>query len=482
MNRDGSNPRMIFANGWGLHLCLPMGRRFCSPRSKTASPQLFSINLDGSGLQQVSDLPLLRGRSDWSPDGRFIVTYSGRAWERELFLLPLDGAPVRQLTPPGGNSQGPAFSPDGQWVVFTAYFDRFRDVHGCEIYKIRLDGSGLTRLTHNDYCDWQPRCGTVTMTRILLAEDDDMLRRMTRAILEISGYEVFAYPNGQAALEAFEQINPDLVVSDISMPILNGFQLLEAVRKLPSGSVVPFLFLSALSEHDDVYHAKRLGVDDYLFKPFQPEDLLVAVEARLERRRAAELFDSHQAHLQTITLLANVIEARDVYTRGHVERVQQSALELGNALGWPLEDRLILEFGALLHDVGKISIPEAVLNKPGPLTPEERHIMQQHTVAGARIIENVPHLRPAKPYVLSHHERWDGAGYPEGLAGNDIPRAGRLMAIVDVYDALTSDRPYHKGMPPKPRSIFSSAESGRHFDLNMLPVFIEIQKKNLGKG
>lgn len=320
------------------------------------------------------------------------------------------------------------------------------------------------------------------MTRILLAEDDDMLRRMTRAILEINGYEVFAYPNGQAALEAFEQINPDLVVSDISMPILNGFQLLEAVRKLPSGSVVPFLFLSALSEHDDVYYAKRLGVDDYLFKPFQPEDLLVAVEARLERRRAAELFDSHQAHLQTITLLANVIEARDAYTRGHVERVQQSALELGNALGWPLEDRLILEFGALLHDVGKISIPEAVLNKPGPLTPEERHIMQQHTVAGARIIESVPHLRPAKPYVLYHHERWDGTGYPEGLAGTDIPRGGRLMAIVDVYDALTSDRPYHKGMPPEAALDFLQRESGRHFDPNMLPVFIEIQKKKLGKG
>lgn len=320
------------------------------------------------------------------------------------------------------------------------------------------------------------------MARILLAEDDDMLRRMTRAILEMNGYEVFAYPNGQAALEAFEQINPDLVVSDISMPILNGFQMLEAVRKLSSGSVVPFLFLSALSEHDDVYHAKRLGVDDYLFKPFQPEDLLVAVQARLERRRAAELFDSHQAHLQTITLLANVIEARDTCTRGHVERVQQSALELGNALGWPLEDRLILEFGALLHDVGKISTPEAVLNKPGPLTPEERHIMQQHTIAGARIIESVPHLRPAKPYVLYHHERWDGTGYPEGLAGNDIPRGGRLMAIVDVYDALTSDRPYHKGMPPEEALAFLQRESGRHFDPNMLPVFIEIQKKKLGKG
>lgn len=317
------------------------------------------------------------------------------------------------------------------------------------------------------------------MTRILLAEDDDALRRMIRAILELDQYEVFAFPNGQLALEAFEQINPDLVVSDISMPIMNGFELLEAVRKLHSGSVVPFLFLSALAEHDDVYTAKRLGVDDYLFKPFKPDDLLIAVKARLERRRAAELFDSHQAHLQTITLLANVIEARDAYTRGHVERVQQAALELGRALRWSPEDMIILEFGALLHDVGKITTPETVLNKPGQLTPEEIKIMRNHTVAGAHIIESVPHLRPARPYVLYHHERWDGTGYPEGLSGEDIPREGRLMAIVDVYDALTSDRPYHKGISPAEALNFLRNGSGRHFDPHMVEVFIQIQMKKI---
>lgn len=317
------------------------------------------------------------------------------------------------------------------------------------------------------------------MTRILLAEDDDALRRMIRAILELDRYEVFAFPNGQLALEAFEQINPDLVVSDISMPVLNGFELLEAVRKLHSGSVVPFLFLSALSEHDDVYTAKRLGVDDYLFKPFQPDDLLIAVKARLERRRAAELFDSHQAHLQTITLLANVIEARDAYTRGHVERVQQAAIELGRALNWSPEDMIILEFGALLHDVGKITTPESVLNKPGQLTPEEVEIMRNHTVAGAHIIESVPHLRPAKPYVLYHHERWDGTGYPEGLSGEGIPREGRLMAIVDVYDALTSNRPYHTGITAREALNFLRHGSGKHFDPHMADVFIHLQIKKL---
>ncbi len=158
MNRDGSNPRLLTSNGWDPTWS-PDGQKILFASQVGGLSQLMTINLDGSGQQQVSDLPLLRGRSAWSADGRYIVTYSGRSWERELFLLPLDGSPVRQLTPPGGNSQGPTFSPDGQWVAFTAYFDRFRNVHGCEIYKMRIDGTGLTRLTNNDYCDWQPRWG-----------------------------------------------------------------------------------------------------------------------------------------------------------------------------------------------------------------------------------------------------------------------------------------------------------------------------------
>lgn len=158
MNRDGSNPRLLYSNGWDPTWS-PDGQKILFASQVGGLSQLMTINLDGGGLQQVSDLPLLRGRSDWSADGRNIVTYSGRSWERELFLIPLDGSPVRQLTPPGGNSQGPTFSPDGQWVAFTGYFDRFGNAHGCEIYKMKIDGTGLTRLTNNNYCDWQPRWG-----------------------------------------------------------------------------------------------------------------------------------------------------------------------------------------------------------------------------------------------------------------------------------------------------------------------------------
>lgn len=314
------------------------------------------------------------------------------------------------------------------------------------------------------------------MARILLAEDDDNLRLLTKTILELAGHEVHAYPNGMRALDAFEDVAPNLIVSDINMPMLNGFGLLEGVRQKLSGAVVPFLFLTGRSEYEDIRQARRLGADDFLTKPFEPEDLVAAVQTRLDRHNTIELFNTHSAHLQTITMLANVIEARDAYTRGHVQRVQQYAIELGQQLGWTLEAMAILEYGALLHDIGKISVPEHVLNKTSRLTLEEMEIIKQHPAAGAKILEGIPHLHQALPYVLYHHEKWDGTGYPEGLTGENIPLEGRLLAVVDVYDALTSARPYRQGMPLPDALDFIEKEGGVHFDPRMAEVFVEFQR------
>ena len=317
------------------------------------------------------------------------------------------------------------------------------------------------------------------MSKILLAEDDDFLRITTKTLLEIQGFQVFAYPNGKLALEAFSSVSPDLIISDINMPLLDGYGLLDGIRQLSAGEVVPFLFLSARSERDDVTQARRLGADDYVFKPFEPEELFAAVNARLQRRRMAELFDTRQAHLQTIALLANVIEARDPYTRGHVERVQTYALELGQALNWLPDELVVLEYGALLHDIGKVSVPEAILNKPGRLTPDELIVIQNHTTAGAKIIQGITHLREALPYILYHHEKWDGTGYPEGLKSEAIPREGRLLALADVYDALTTERPYHKGMKFEDALDLIQRETGIHFDPQMADVFVRNQQEKL---
>ena len=320
------------------------------------------------------------------------------------------------------------------------------------------------------------------MLKILLAEDDEFLRITTKTLLEIGGFQVFCYENGQQALDAFPSISPDMITSDINMPELDGYGLLDGIRQLSEGEVVPFLFLSARAERVDVTHARELGADDYIIKPFEPDELLSAVQSRLQRRRVAELFDTRQAHLQTITLLAKVIEARDSHTGGHVERVRQYAVELGKALGWHPDEMVVLEYGALLHDVGKVSIPEAILNKPSRLTNEEMLVIQNHTTDGAKIIEGITHLRQALPYVLYHHEKWDGTGYPEGLKGKDIPREGRLLALADVFDALTSDRPYHQGMSREDALDIIRRDSGSHFDPEMAEVFVRIQLQKLYPG
>lgn len=314
------------------------------------------------------------------------------------------------------------------------------------------------------------------MTKILLVEDDNLLLDVMRSILDAEGYEVFPAANGKIALDLFVTCRPDLVVSDIMMPEMDGYELLESIRQIPEGVTVPFLFLSARTERSDVSRARLLGVDDYLFKPFDAPELINAVRARMDRRRLVELFDTRSAHLQTVTMLANVIEARDPYTGGHLERVRRLALNLAFAMDWNNEDITILEFGAILHDVGKIIVPRQVLKKTGPLDEEEWKLMREHPQAGAKMLEGVDHLRGAIPYVLYHHEWWNGGGYPFGLKSDAIPREGRLLAIVDAFDAMTTNRPYHSSMSAAEGLEEIERNKGIYFDPLMADVFLKSYK------
>jgi len=314
------------------------------------------------------------------------------------------------------------------------------------------------------------------MTKILLVEDDAPLLEVMHSILEAEGYEVCPTVNGRNALDLFVSVRPNLVVSDIMMPEMNGFELLKSVRVIPEGVTVPFLFLSARTERSDVDRARSLGVDDYLFKPFDASELINAVRARLDRRRVIELFDTRAAHLQTVTMLANVIEARDPYTAGHLERVRRLALNLALALNWNTEDTAIVEFGSILHDIGKITIPSQVLKKTGPLDKEEWKLMRQHPEVGAKMLEGVDHLKAAVPYVLYHHEWWNGSGYPAGLKGLKIPREGRLLAIVDAFDAMTTNRPYHDSMLAVDALDELTRYRGIYFDPDMVDAFIQTYK------
>ena len=317
---------------------------------------------------------------------------------------------------------------------------------------------------------------------ILVVEDSASVRNVIARSLEYEGYATLQARNGKAALELLKHHVPDLILSDINMPEMDGLQFFRAVRQNPRWIAIPFVFLTSHSSPEDIQKGRELGVEDYLTKPIEPEDLVRIINARLYRVAEIEAAQVGQAYLDTVKVLANAIEGRDRYTRGHVERVTTYALWIAKVLKWPSHHLRMLEFGARLHDIGKITVPGHVLNKPGRLSPEEWELMKNHTVAGAKMLQGIPHLRETLPYVLYHHERWDGKGYPKGLSGKEIPIQGRLLALADVYDALTTARPYHQPKTHQEVVEIIRAESGKHFDPQLAPVFIDVINRMRAKA
>jgi len=307
---------------------------------------------------------------------------------------------------------------------------------------------------------------------LLVVEDDPAMLIALRDILEGAGYRVRTAANGELALEELVSFSPTLILSDISMPIMDGIQLFEEVRRLPDGAGIPFIFLTARGTREDIFAGKSLGADDYITKPVTSQELLSAVQARIERTDELKLVQLQAAYKASLRALANAIEARDFYTRDHVERVSSYCQAIATELGWPAPRKTKLEFGAILHDIGKIAVPESILCKIGPLGREEWEEMREHPIVGARMIEGIPYLAPAIPIVLYHHERWDGSGYPEGLAGEEIPEEARLLAVADTFDAMTSDRPYRKALPISLAYETIVSATGRLFDTRMVEAFV----------
>lgn len=312
---------------------------------------------------------------------------------------------------------------------------------------------------------------------LLVVEDDPAMLIALRDILETAGYNVRTARNGKVALDLLAQEQPALILSDISMPVMDGYQLFEAVRRHPNGTAIPFIFLTARGTREDIIVGKSLGADDYITKPITSQELLTAVHARLQRTSEIMLAQLKSAYKASLKVLANAIEARDHYTRDHVDRVNAYAQLLAHNLGWDHDRRDVLEYGAILHDIGKIAVRESVLRKMGPLDEEELREMRQHPVVGARMLQGIPYLAPAIPIVLYHQEHWDGTGYPEGMKGLDIPPGARLLALVDTFDAMTSDRPYRPALDANKATEEITMMSGRQFDPDMVAVFMGCWKK-----
>jgi len=313
---------------------------------------------------------------------------------------------------------------------------------------------------------------------ILIVEDDAMLAQGLQDWLQFVGYRVQLAGNGREALERLENVHPDIILADIIMPEMDGYQLFEAVRSRPELNAIPFLFLTGRAQKRDILIGKGLGADDYITKPWGPEELLTAIRVKLKRTKDIAFTQLQRAYKDSLTVLANAIEARDAYTRGHVERVSSYSVMIAREMEMDDDEVDEIELGAILHDIGKIHVHESILSKPGDLTPDEISEMRKHTEIGAFMVKDIPYLVPATPIIKYHHERYDGNGYPEGLSGEDIPLHARIMAIADLFDALTTLRSYHEALSPEEAVAYIQNEAGKHFDPKIVEVFVRAWQKH----
>jgi putative two-component system response regulator len=306
---------------------------------------------------------------------------------------------------------------------------------------------------------------------ILIVEDNDITRQGLQIILENGGFSVLTASDGIEALYIMEKSTPDFILSDIAMPGMDGYEFYNNLRTRTEWVTIPFIFLTARGGREEIHKGKLLGVEDYLVKPIDREELLATIRARLSRSQELMLAQLSQAYQASLIMFSNAIELRDDYTRGHVERVMQYAVIIAKELGW--SDRQIedLKYGSILHDIGKIYIRETILRRPGPLSPGDWEEMKRHSVVGAELVKNIDYLAPAIPVIRHHHERWDGKGYPDGLTGEEIPLMARVVAVADALDAMTSPRAYRT--PARARQAYDEivACAGSFYDPTIVQAF-----------
>jgi putative two-component system response regulator len=279
---------------------------------------------------------------------------------------------------------------------------------------------------------------------ILVADDNEANRELFSALLTAEGYRVVCATGGQQALEHVNRGEIDLALLDVVMPRPTGFEVCQAMKSKPETRLIPVILLTSLNSDADRIHGIMCGADDFLNKPVNKHELLARVHSLLRLKQFTDELDNAETVLFSLALS---IEAKDPYTEGHCDRLSKYSVALGQKLGLPEDLRVALRRGGLVHDIGKLAVPEQILLKPGPLTPEERKIMEQHTIVGERICAPLRSFRYVLPIIRHHHEKQNGSGYPDGLKGEQIPLTARILQITDIYDALITDRPYRKALP-----------------------------------
>jgi putative nucleotidyltransferase with HDIG domain len=329
--------------------------------------------------------------------------------------------------------------------------------------------------------------------RILIVDDEELICRLLAQRLTSEGYACVTANNGREALSHFYKDTFSLIISDIRMPEMDGIELLKRVKDLNPNMMV--IMVTAYPELDMAVEAMRLGAYDFIIKPADLDLILLSVRKALEKRRLEEELEAYHKHLErlveertaglrqayrvlkkahfdSVKVLAEAIDAKDPYTRGHSDRVRRMSLKIAGHLGFSEERLESLEYGALLHDIGKIGIKDEVLQKPGALNPGEYQYIQEHALIGVKIVEGIDFFKDKIPMIRCHHEYFDGSGYPDGLVGETIPLEARIITVPDAFDAMASLRPHRRAMPLE--EVLMELEKGRakQFDPEVLEIFL----------
>ncbi len=310
------------------------------------------------------------------------------------------------------------------------------------------------------------------MTRplVLIVDDDPVLRRLTETFLEDVDCDIATAGDGEEALEKIAETPPDLILLDYQMPRMDGFTVCGKIKANPQTRLIPVVLVTAAQDTAHRIQALEAGADDFLGKPVEPAELNARVRSLIRLKRLYDRLDDTE---QVIFALAKAVEAKDAHTEAHTERVARTSRALGTFLSLSDDDLDDLYRGGMIHDIGKIGVPDSILLKPGPLDPDEQAIMRRHPEIGEQIARPLQSAKNLLAIIRHHHENFDGSGYPDGLAGAGIPLLARIVTICDGYDALTSDRPYRPGMDRATAIAILRDGAGRQWDPDIVPIFVD---------
>jgi putative two-component system response regulator len=280
---------------------------------------------------------------------------------------------------------------------------------------------------------------------ILVADDSEASRAVLSDLLEEQGYRVVPAEDGERALQVLLSQPVDLALLDVIMPRRSGFSVCREAKSRPETRLIPVVMVTGLADTDDRIRGIECGADDFLSKPVHKEELLARVRSLLRLKHFTDELENAES---VVCTLARSIEAKDPYTEGHCDRLSRYSVRLAEHLDLHEDLRVALRRAGIVHDIGKVAVPEHILLKPGPLSPDERKVMEIHPVVGERICAPLKSFRNVLPIIRHHHEKMNGTGYPDRLGGENISLTARILTVVDVYDALTTDRPYRKALSP----------------------------------